>query len=283
MVISNPLFEKILSSFESYTKSKKIIAKFIVSHYRQVAFSTICQLSEISGVSEATIVRFTKDLGYKGYPDFQSDIRSIVRNELKANERFESYGAIVGRNFELLSGIIDNEIDNLRRLQEIFEPENFREVLRAIQKASEIVVIGNRSTASIANQLGFGLSKLELRITRFTAVTTEMFDFLSKLPTTAMVMVISLPRYNRPLFKAMEFSKELGLKTVSITDSPMSSVLGDLNLFTPDHTDSFITSHCSPMVLINALIQGLAQLDKEKTLQALTRFEKIAETQRYFI
>jgi DNA-binding MurR/RpiR family transcriptional regulator len=283
MVISNPLFEKILNSFESYTKSKKILAKFIVSHYRQVAFSTICQLSGISRVSEATIVRFTKDLGYKGYSDFQSDIRSIVRSELKANERFETSGAIVGRNFELLSGIINNEIENLRRLQETFEPENFREVLRAIQKASEIVVIGNRSTASIASQLSFGLSKLELRITRFTAVNTEMFDLLSKLPATAILIVISLPRYNRALFEAIEFAKELGLMTVSITDSPMSSIMGDLNLFTPDHTDSFITSHCSPMVMINALIQGLAQFDKQKTMQALTRFEKVAETQRYFI
>ena len=152
------VFNLLKSNIQNYSRSQRILAKYILDNYQTVAFSTIKQLSELSRVSEATIIRFVKLLGFKGYPPFQREIRRKLRAELKGNERFDMASEIKEKKSDLLSVLIEKEIENFKNLLAAFNKKEFRKAIAAITNADSIVVVGARGTASLSYRLWFGLN-----------------------------------------------------------------------------------------------------------------------------
>jgi len=279
---NNFLFDKLKNNFREYTKNQKVLARFILKNYQKVAFTTITQFSKISGISEATINRFVKILGFRGYITFQKEIRRILRADLKGNERYQiSYSSEKEKN-NTISRIINKEIENLSYLQKTYDEKKVKEAVFSINNANNIVVVGARSTASLAYDFWFCLTKLGLKAKRVTSITTEIYDYINNLDKQSLVIVINFPRYLVELVDIIKFSKERGIKTIAITDSSCSPINSDINLYTPAESISFIPFHCAPLVLIKAIINELSLLDKEKTLNTLNNFEKLAEDRGYF-
>ncbi len=277
------LFDKLKSHAENYSPQQRVLAKFILGDYQRAAFTTIKELAGLSAISEATIVRFVKALGFAGYPAFQREIRRLVRKDLKGHERFRlaSQGRSNGDNF--LSHLLDKELENLSSLKETFDEKTFRKVVAALRNAGEVMVVGTRSTASLAYHFWFGLTKVGIKSSRVTSVTTETYDKVSSMGVKSLVVVIGFPRYLKELVEILEFAKGRKIKTATITDSFFSPLLGDLCLFCPAESSSFIAFHGAPLLLINALLDALSLTDKESTVGALDRFEKIADYRGYFI
>jgi DNA-binding MurR/RpiR family transcriptional regulator len=277
------LQEKLQAHAQAFSGRQKALARFISENYQRVAFSTIRQLSAAARVSEATTVRFARFLGFKGYAEFQREIRRIVRAELKGNERFQLSYKTKRRNSGPLAAIIGKEIENLSYLQEKFDEKRFRKAVSWMSEASGIVIVGTRSTASLATHFWFGLAKLEHKVHRICLITTETYDFLSQLDPKALLIVIGFPRYLTELKDILEFSRERHIRSLVLTDSAFSPLRGDLNLYMPAESTSFMAFHCAPMVLINALIEGLSLKEKEESAGALKRFERLAEARGYFV
>ena len=59
------------NAISGMSKGHKAIAGFILESYDKAAYMTAARLGEEVGVSESTVVRFTTELGFEGYPEFQ--------------------------------------------------------------------------------------------------------------------------------------------------------------------------------------------------------------------
>ena len=272
------LLQRLAKGAERYSANQRLLAKYVQNHYQTVAFSTVSQLAELSGVSEATVVRFAKALGFKGYPDFQKEVRRLVRADLKGTERFQLSPADAGP----LDLVLHKEMENLAALREAFDAQAFRQALKAVRTASEVMVVGARATAPLAAHLAFGLSKLGVRCARALAVTSDTYDQLHRLERKACVIVIGFPRYLRELVEVLDFAKTAELSTVAITDSAFSPLRGDVSLYAPAESSSFVAFHAAPLVLINALLHELSLGNRDATLTALDRFEAVAEQRQFF-
>ena len=72
------------------TNTEAKIAKYVLDHYDQVLSSNITELAEQAGVSDASVVRFCKSLGYKGYQDFKINAaRDLLPKEKHLNPSLE--------------------------------------------------------------------------------------------------------------------------------------------------------------------------------------------------
>ena len=84
------------NSISSMSKGHKAIAGFILESYDKAAYMTAAKLGEEVGVSESTVVRFTTELGFEGYPEFQKALQEDLKSKLTSvqrlglTERFES-------------------------------------------------------------------------------------------------------------------------------------------------------------------------------------------------
>ena len=277
------LFTQLKDRSRHLSTNHRLLAKHIVEHYQSVAFSTVKELAQQSGISEATIVRFAKAFDFRGYPELQKEIRRIVRADLKGTERFKLTYAAGKTDRGPLAAIIDKEIENISSLQDTLDRKAFAQAVGALRKASDILVVGARSSAPLALYLWFGLDKLALPASRVVSVTTETYDRLSRMDRKACVVVIGFPRYVRELATVLEFAKHRALQTLTITDSSFSALRGDINLYSPAVSASFVASLCAPLTLINGLLHQLSLSDKARTLSALSTFEALADDKSYFL
>lgn len=276
------LFSQLKDRSGHLSRNQRVLARYILDHYQTAAFCTVKQLAGQSRVSEATIVRFAKMLNFKGYPALQQEIRRLVRADLKGTERFQLTSATKSADRGPLAPIIAKELENITGLQETLDCKAFRRAVPALRKASEVLIAGTRSAAPLARHLWFGLDKLGVAASRFLSITTEAYDRLNRLDRRACVVVIGFPRYLQELVDFLQCAKRKKLRTLTITDSPFSPLRGDISLYSPAQSASFIAFHCAPLILINGLLHELSLLDKARTLHALNRFEALAESESYF-
>ncbi len=66
--MNEDLLKQIEDKLPQFSKSQKLIARFILEHYEKAAYMTALKLGNAVGVSESTVVRFAIELGFEGYP-----------------------------------------------------------------------------------------------------------------------------------------------------------------------------------------------------------------------
>lgn len=276
------LFAQIEDRSEHLSRNHRALAKYVLDNYQSVAFATVKQLAELSCVSEATIVRFAKALGFKGYPGLQKEIRRIVRADLKGTERFQLTDAARAPGAGPLAAEIAKELENIASLAETLDTRAFARAVSALCNAREIAIVGSRSTVPLAHHLWFGLNKIDLDATRFTAVTTETYDHLGRMAAKSCVVIIGFPRYLRDLVDLLHFARKRRLRTLTITDSAFSALRGDICLYSPAESATFVAAHCAPLILINGLLQHVSLANKTRSMRALNHFEALADDASYF-
>jgi DNA-binding MurR/RpiR family transcriptional regulator len=65
------VFEHIGSEYYNFTASEKKLADYILSSKKSISRMSISELAESCSVADATVSRFCRRLGYRGYPDFK--------------------------------------------------------------------------------------------------------------------------------------------------------------------------------------------------------------------
>lgn len=58
----------------SLTKTQKMIAKYVLDNSADACFMTSTEIAMKLGVSESSVIRFSRSLGYDGFMDFQKNL-----------------------------------------------------------------------------------------------------------------------------------------------------------------------------------------------------------------
>ena len=278
-----PLLRRLTEGAAGFSKNQRALARHVLKNYESVAFSTVSQLAAQSGVSEATVVRFAKALDFSGYPEFQKEVRRLLRADLRGVERFKLGAEPKLENRTPLDVITEKERENISTLHGSYDARAFTSAVRLLRRAPEVMIVGTRSTAALAYHMWFALNKIAIPSTRVTTITSETYDRLGRMGRGGCVVVIGFPRYLREHVKLLEYAKARRLATLTITDSTFSPLKGDVTLHAPAESASFVAFHCAPLILINALVHEVSVADSTKTLDALKQFEAVAEAQQYFV
>ena len=277
-----PLIRRLKEGADTFSRNQRALARHVLKNYESVAFATVSQLAQQSGVSEATIVRFAQALDFSGYPEFQNEVRRLLRADLRGVERFRLGAQPRDGQRTPLDAVAEKERANISALYDLFDAKSFAGAVRMLRRASQVMVVGTRSTASLACHLWFALDKIAIDARRVAAITSETYDRLSRMDAKGCVVVIGFPRYLREHVKLLEYAKARRLATLTITDSTFSPLQGEITLHAPAESASFVAFHSAPLILMNALVHEVSVADSTRTLDALRQFEAVAETQQYF-
>lgn len=68
------------------TKSNRIIAEYCLNNKSEIAFLSAAELAEQVGVSDATVVRFAKSLGYSGFLELKQIWQSEIYQQVNTND-----------------------------------------------------------------------------------------------------------------------------------------------------------------------------------------------------
>ena len=275
----NDLITKIQSELPGFSKGQKQIARFILEHYDKAAFMTASRLGVTVGVSESTVVSFSTELGYDGYPHLQRALQEMIRNKLTSVQRMEVAGDRMGGR-DVLQTVLHADTDMIRVTLDEIDRDAFQGAVDALMGAKRIYILGVRSSSALASFLGFYFNLLFENVTLVhTNSVSEIFEQVLRVGPGDVLFGISFPRYSKRTLSAMKYARDRGARVIALTDSQLSPLarVADHVLLARSDMASFVDSLVAPLSVINALIVAVGMSRRDEIEQTFNKLERIWE------
>lgn len=274
---SDNILSRINDNMKTFSKGQKRIAEFIAEQYDKAAYITALKLGKSVGVSESTVVRFARELGYDGYPDMQKALRAIICTQLTAAQRVGVATDRIGEN-DILKSVLDADMENIRLSLNEIDRVEFAKIADAIVDAKRVYILGVRSSASLASFLSFYLNLISPNVRHVqTSTASELFEQIFRIEKDDVLIAISFPRYSTRTLKAIDYAKNQGATVIGITDSSSSPIAeaADMSLVAKSDMVSFVDSLVAPLSVINALMVAISMKKKSEVVDSFEKLEKI--------
>lgn len=285
------LLRRVQDRYDKLRPSEQIVADYLRNNADKRMSHSITSLAKILGVSEATISRVSRALGYSGFSDLKLSMaegavqRSGIVNiptELDPQDTLISTSAKLA---ELLSAAILSTQANL-------DTERLDRCLAMIQSARKIVLVGCGGAAAICDEAAHLFMKAGLDAASYSDGYTQIVVAANMGPDCLMIG-ISHTGTTQNVANALRLARDNNAMTLAITSEPTSEVgqAAETVLVTGQSSTpsvplfgDFLEGRISQLFLIDVLYLGIVIPEGSEsgrhlntTAQALERYYKRAE------
>ena len=214
------VFEKINNEYYELTSAEKKVADYAVIHQQQTQFMSISELAEEAGVAEATISRFCRRLGYKGYSAFKLAIANATAGRDQLTPR--PGGQLPADSVqELAHQVYDGDLAAMTQTLELIQPETIRKAADMIQSAGRVLCMGQGGSMIMAQECAHLFSTIQLG---FTAVLDSHLQAVaaSQLTPGDLVIYFSYSGSTVELLKNLHIVRDRKARVILVTRFPKS-------------------------------------------------------------
>ena len=195
------------------TKREQKIVDFIKQNGDSFLNETIIEFSEKAGVSDATMVRFCKHLGYKGYQDFKVN----CARQMLPKETQISPGLDQGDDSSVIcSKVFNSEMSVLSRTLLEIDIKVLEQIADKLKNAGRIALFGTGGSLNVAKDALHKFMKIGLMVYVYEDIDLQHMA-ASLLREGDVAVVISHSGSNVSSLRCLELAKEGGAFTVALT------------------------------------------------------------------
>lgn len=245
----------ICSSYDSYFEAEKKIADCIIARKEEVVDMTVAELAKASGTSDATVSRFCRRCGFKGFHQLKMSLAREVMEE--RNQAVQVSNDILREDIgQSLQNILANKVAELTQTISMMEPKVLEQVLRLLEHAETVQVVAVGNTTPVAMDFAFKLNQLGIRAVSGTIWESQV-AYTFNLKKSDVVVVISNSGISRRLLTLVDGAKENGCKVISITNNPDSLVAqaSDYHITTATREKLLLGEFCFSRVSATAVVE----------------------------
>ncbi len=266
--------------YDDMGKSEKKVADWLLSHPGEVLPYSITELASLSDSSEATIVRFSKRLGYSGYQELKLSLAQEKENRVISPNISSSDSC-----FEILEKVCNDAYLSLERTKRLLVADSMTAAANVIASARKCVLIGLGSSASVASDAANKL--LRAGCNTYAYGDTHMQTIaISQLGEGDAVVGISQSGSSKDIVDGLRLAKSRGVTTISVTGTERSPIIrqSDIALITDTeevrHSTLALNSHVSRLMVLDALCYYIVYRNEERIAGSLRENELSLESKR---
>ena len=149
----------ICSFYDSFFEAEKKIADYIMEHKAQAVDMTVGELARASGTSDATVSRFCRRCGFKG---FQSLKLALAREVLREEQDSRKVTNDIDREnlSQSLNNILANKVAELTETVRMMDIHSLEEILKKLEKARMVQLAAVGNTIPVALDGAFKFNQL---------------------------------------------------------------------------------------------------------------------------
>lgn len=214
---------RIFLSYDSLYDAEKKVADYLIQHPSEAIEMSVSELSSHCDTSQATIVRFCKKIGCKGFHHLkikmageqQYQEEQVISNEISVEHMEES-----------IQNIMVSKVEEIKATFQNLDPNQLKEIIQLVLDADMIEFTAMGNTIPIAMDGAYKFKQMG-----FHAVCSIIWEDQEAIARTLnpgdVVFAISASGASRRLLKIVQIAKERGARIVAITNH-MHSPLADL-------------------------------------------------------
>ncbi len=225
------VFDKISAAYYELTAAEKKTADFIMANKGHSQYLSIAELADYSGVAEATVSRFCRRLGYKGFNAFRLALANASFTQMPEAgllsgpvESADSFDQMCGKLYAA-----DQEA--MRQTLKLIDAGTVSRAADLMHAAGRVVCMGQGGSMLMAQEAGHLFSTVS---GKFSAVSDSHLQIMAAVNLQAddVILFFSFSGATRDLIDTMQTARSRGVKTLLVTRFPKSpgAQLADLVL-----------------------------------------------------
>lgn len=279
------LAEAIKDRLGELSPAERKVARVLLAAYPAAGFETVARLAERAAVSAPTVIRFANRLGFRGYPEFQAQLRS----ELEARDASpitlwttSGFGEHApGDTAALIHRAADAFTTGVHKTFSSVPPHDLQTAIESLaDQRVRITLDGGRFTTLMSRYLALHLMQMRDGVDILTESPVERSSALARIGRKDLLVILDFRRYEPQNMELARFFHERGAKILLLTDtwlspiSALATVVLPCDVSSPSPYDSLV-----PLVaLVEALVAGVLASLGESAHQRMQRIEESART-----
>jgi len=263
---TNPVVQRIKAALPDLTKSEARIARFILNNEAQVGLETGASLAAATQVSEITVSRFLKKIGFRGMRDLKDSLKTRARvGQVPTTERLT----------RLLSGsdnaLIEAESRAIQKLVSQLGRPEWRIMIDLVADADRIFVTGFQTVKGMSEDFARRLGIVREAVRFVTAHDGGLVEWAAPSPAwrkarNLLVMVDILP-YAKEAERVCQVAKSIGFDVVVLTDEFNNWAYAHTKyvFHAESKTGLFLETTATLTSMLNFIVHGVAEKAPEKS------------------
>jgi DNA-binding MurR/RpiR family transcriptional regulator len=277
--------EQLRAALPDLTRAERQLATHVLTHYPVAALGSITVLARSAEVSTPTVVRLCQKLGFKGYPDLQSSLRTEVEAMLVSPLAKHDRWAGGAPDTHILNRFADAVVQNLQATLRQIDHAEFDAAARLLANPGRAVyVIGGRITHALADYFVTLMKVVRPQVTLLSGLSNTWPPALLDMKAGDVLVVFDIRRYENSVLQLVELAVEQGAEVILVTDRWVSpaAVHARHTLVAHIEAPSAWDSTVSITVLVETLLASVQTLTWAETEARLKRLEALYDRSRFF-
>jgi RpiR family carbohydrate utilization transcriptional regulator len=264
-------------------KSEVKVADYVLDHGEECIQTSVSELSERAGVSDPTVIRFCRAIGFKGFQDFKihlaQSIIPMMRNIHESVLPDEKVPDLVRKVFDA----------NIAAIEDTLHTLDFALIEAAVEelsRASKIIFFGLGGSAVVAMDAYHKFFRIGIPCEWFNDGHMAIMA-ASMIGPGQVFVAISHSGSSKDVVDALNVAREAGASTLAIVShhtSPVSKA-ADRSLCVASMETGYrfepMASRIAQLSVIDVLSVGVSLLRSEEVIANLTKSRKALVRKRY--
>ena len=275
--MSTKLLRQIKKSLPDLRKSEQTVAEFVLKDPKSIIMMKTAEASNEMGISEPTLIRFCKAIGFSGFQEFKINLSQ----QLAADDYFVMYEIDEDDSIhELCEKVFDTTISEILNVRSQIDQAILENAIETLVNAKrvEFYAFGGSAPVAMDGQHKF----FRLKISS-SYISDPHLQFMSanSLEKDDVVVAISQSGTTSALIDSVKIVRKNGVKVIGIMpgNTPLSNLCDfplTIDVGVENRITKPVTSRIAYTAVIDVLTMGVAQLKPE----AQDHLYNIADSQR---
>lgn len=262
------ILEYIKQNYENFTDSEKLIADYLLSNNESIINLSAKEIGEITNTSAATLIRFSKKLGFESLNEMKLKLSMSLR-DIKEKADFEYINKKL-ETTDIIYGIkksIDKVMDKTVNL---IQEEDLEKAIDLLSKAKDIYIYSVGVSGLVGQDFYYKLSRINKRCIAHVDTHLQITSSILMEPEDVAV-AISYSGTTKEVIKCVENANKNNVPVISITKASISNKLEDLSDITlkvpyveKSLREGAMSSRISQLAIIDMLFIGMAKENIEE-------------------
>jgi len=269
-------FSQVISAcYSKLTKSEKRIANYIRKNQEETAFLSAGEIAERLNLSEATLVRFARNLGYLSYPAMRTVLQESFRKRVTHSVRLRGRLDDLRESGDIFERLVISEMDYMTQALETVDRDSLHQAVELLKSHKRVFVLGIGPSISLVDLIQIRLGRFGREVIPLTTSGREVVEPLLLMTKDDLVFVICFFDVSPVLQLVLNYAGQVGAPVIMLTDT-LGSIIGgkaDVVLTAKRGPVSEFHSLVVPMTIINTLLLALASEDQEAVVTHLDKLD----------
>lgn len=287
--MKNYITKQIEAGYGDLRRSEKQAADYILSHMEEVADLPLDRLAYSAKVSQPTVLRMLKALGFNGYKDFRYQLVAELARETDREKPDQiMYGYTLSGQDALEEIPIKMAATTQRMMEETlknFSGKSYQKAVQKLKKARLIDIYSVENSEVTAMDLLTKLLYLGLPCRHFSDYYFQRIS-AGSLTSEDVAVGISYSGESKDTVDVMRTARKAGACTIVITNFRDSTIAKYADILICTSQEQFfygdaIFSRTTQLLIVDMIYMGIIASDYERYVEQLNRCEKVVREKAY--